>query len=156
MLILTRRPGESLRIEPEFGPSAEADPFGWFAEGPIRVAVNGVRGSQVRIGIQAPAALRILREELSARPKPPVVAMLSARLALARKVAILRILRKWSVANLAAASGLPVRRLSRWTAGRGRWSWANSKRWRERWERRWSTCSCRRGAPRMSGCCWRC
>ena len=60
MLILTRRPGESLRIEPEGAVPTEADPFGWFADGPIRVSVTGVHHGQVRIGIQAPPALRIL------------------------------------------------------------------------------------------------
>ena len=51
MLILTRRPGESLRIEPEGAVPTEADPFGWFADGPIRVSVTGVHHGQVRIGI---------------------------------------------------------------------------------------------------------
>ncbi|MCK7577750.1 MAG: carbon storage regulator [Chromatiales bacterium] len=74
MLILTRRPGESLRIEPDGLVPAEADPFGWFAEGPIRIAVSAVHRDQVRIGIQAPPALKILRDELPGRPAEPVPA----------------------------------------------------------------------------------
>ena len=46
MLILTRRIGESLIIEP------------------ITVTVLGVKGNQVRVGTDAPADITILREEL--------------------------------------------------------------------------------------------
>jgi carbon storage regulator len=49
-LILTRRLGETLVI----GPS-------------IRVTVVGVRGNQVRIGIDAPISVRVHREELYER-----------------------------------------------------------------------------------------
>jgi len=62
MLILTRKPGEVLLIKPY--PEAGGDPKEWFANGPIRLRINGVSGNQVRIGIEAPRALRILREEL--------------------------------------------------------------------------------------------
>jgi carbon storage regulator len=49
-LILTRRLGETLVI----GPS-------------IRVTVVGIRGNQVRIGIDAPQSVRVHREELYER-----------------------------------------------------------------------------------------
>ena len=51
MLILTRRPGESIMIEL---PTGER----------IQVAVLGQKGNQVRVGIDAPADMVILREEL--------------------------------------------------------------------------------------------
>ena len=51
MLILTRRPGESLIIELPTGEQ-------------IQVAVLGVKGNQVRIGTQAPDDIQIMREEL--------------------------------------------------------------------------------------------
>ena len=108
MLILTRRPGESLRIEPDGLVPAEADPFGWFAEGPIRIAVSAVHRDQVRIGIQAPPALKILRDELPPRPRDPAPAALPGRQALARKLKVLRILRRWSLESLARLAGLPV------------------------------------------------
>ena len=54
MLILTRRPGETLIIET---PAGER----------IEVTVLQVKGSQVRIGTQAPADISIVREELVER-----------------------------------------------------------------------------------------
>jgi carbon storage regulator CsrA len=50
MLILTRRTGETIRIGNE-----------------IQVTVFGVNGNQVRIGIEAPKSINIVREELVAR-----------------------------------------------------------------------------------------
>lgn len=52
MLILTRRVGESVIIE-----------------GGIQLTVLGIKGSQVRIGIKAPAGVNIVREELFERFK---------------------------------------------------------------------------------------
>ena len=51
MLILTRRPGESIIIET---PAGEL----------IQVTVLGVKGNQVRIGTEAPDDISIVREEL--------------------------------------------------------------------------------------------
>ena len=62
MLILTRKPGEVLLIKPD--PETGGDPREWFANGPIRLRINAVYGNQVRIGIEAPRSLQILREEL--------------------------------------------------------------------------------------------
>ena len=54
MLVLTRRIGETLRI-------ADA----------ILVTIVDVKGNQVRLGIDAPAAVTVLREELvQSDPKP--------------------------------------------------------------------------------------
>jgi carbon storage regulator len=53
MLILTRRIGESLKIGPD-----------------ITVAVMGIKGQQVRIGIDAPKDVTVLREEIADRGKP--------------------------------------------------------------------------------------
>ena len=54
MLILTRRPGESIIIET---PTGER----------IQVTVLGVKGNQVRIGTEAPDDISIVREELLER-----------------------------------------------------------------------------------------
>jgi carbon storage regulator len=62
MLILTRRPGESILVGDD-----------------IEISVLEVRGNQVRLGINAPAEVLVLRSELlktppasdSEPPKPP-------------------------------------------------------------------------------------
>ena len=54
MLILTRRPGESVIIEP---PAGER----------IQVTVLGVKGNQVRIGTEAPDDIQIMRDKLLER-----------------------------------------------------------------------------------------
>ena len=53
MLILTRRAGESLRI----------------ADG-IVVTIVETKGNQVRVGIEAPQDVTVLREELAERQEP--------------------------------------------------------------------------------------
>ena len=47
MLVLTRKPGQSLYIGDE-----------------IKITLHGIRGNQVRIGIDAPPAVKIYREEI--------------------------------------------------------------------------------------------
>lgn len=47
MLVLTRKLGQSIRIG-----------------GSIRIQVVEVRGNQIRLGIEAPSEVRVLREEL--------------------------------------------------------------------------------------------
>jgi carbon storage regulator len=47
MLILTRRPGESIQVGDD-----------------IEISVLEIRGNQVRIGINAPAEILVLRSEL--------------------------------------------------------------------------------------------
>lgn len=47
MLLLTRRPGETIKIGDD-----------------IQITVSAVTGNQVRIGITAPKAVPIVREEL--------------------------------------------------------------------------------------------
>jgi len=54
MLILTRKTGEAMAIGHD-----------------MRVEVLGVKGSQVKIGIQAPAQVRVLRDELLDRSDKP-------------------------------------------------------------------------------------
>jgi carbon storage regulator len=50
MLVLTRRVGESLTVGDE-----------------IKVTILGVKGNQVRVGIDAPRDLPVMREELKRR-----------------------------------------------------------------------------------------
>jgi len=55
MLILTRRPGESIQVGED-----------------IEISVLEIRGNQVRIGINAPAEVLVLRSELvTTKPTVP-------------------------------------------------------------------------------------
>lgn len=47
MLVLTRKPGQSLYIGED-----------------IKVTLQGIRGNQIRLGIEAPSSVRIYREEI--------------------------------------------------------------------------------------------
>lgn len=68
MLIITRKRGQIIRIEP--APDTDpATPIGdIFAQGPIEVIIAQIRGSQIRLGINAPLSFTILRGELSLTP----------------------------------------------------------------------------------------
>lgn len=58
MLILTRRVGEAVLV-------GEGD-------NAVTLTVLGVKGNQVRVGVVAPKAIKVLREELLDRaPRPP-------------------------------------------------------------------------------------
>jgi carbon storage regulator CsrA len=56
MLILTRRPNESIQIGPA-----------------VRITVLGFKGSQVRIGIEAPANVAVDRQEIWERKQHEVL-----------------------------------------------------------------------------------
>ncbi len=59
MLVLTRKPGETLLIEPH--PETQgADPQGWFTH-PIKIQILRIQGNNVRIGIEASTTLRVSR-----------------------------------------------------------------------------------------------
>ena len=61
MLILTRRPGDTVLIEPH--PDAVgSDPSDLFAR-PIEVRILRIEGKHVRIGVEAAEGLRIWRGE---------------------------------------------------------------------------------------------
>lgn len=63
MLILTRRAGEALKIGPD-----------------VSVTVLGIKGNQVRLGINAPREIGVFREELVLRlnESEPAVALAAA------------------------------------------------------------------------------
>ena len=65
MLVLTRRQGQSILIQP----SSDLDPSmtiaDLFAEGPVEVAILGIDGKQIKVGIDAPKTLSVLRNELA-------------------------------------------------------------------------------------------
>ena len=64
MLILTRRVGETLVIEPSASLPSDMTVKELFASGPLIIKLMGMHSNQVRIGVQAHAQLSILRAEL--------------------------------------------------------------------------------------------
>lgn len=65
MLVLTRRQGQSILIQPasQLDPSTTIADL--FAQGPIEVAILGIDGKQIKVGIDAPQTLSVLRNELA-------------------------------------------------------------------------------------------
>jgi len=118
MLILTRKPGQSLSIHPQPGLECDTLAEQFFAGGPIQVQVIGVQGAQVRLGVAAPAGFCIRCEEL---PPPSAVSPLSegARRVLARKLKVLMVLNLQSTQSLAAAAGLAPGRVRAAESGVG-------------------------------------
>lgn len=117
MLILTRKPGQSLSVHPHptLNPGTPVEQL--FARGPIHVQVVRVQGTQVSLGVAAHAGFCILRDEL----RSPMIDPLSegARRMLARKLKVLMVLNRHSTHSLAAAAKLaPVQVLAA-TSGEG-------------------------------------
>src|SRR3970040_221548 len=118
MLILTRKPGQSLSIHPHpsLDPGTPVEQL--FAGGPVRVQVVGVQGPTVRLVAAVPAGLCIQRDELrsvaAARPLSE-----GARLLLARKLQVLMVLNLQSTQSLAAAARLAPARVQAAVCGVG-------------------------------------
>lgn len=112
MLFLTRKPGQSLTIQPQPSLHPDTPVSQLFEDGPIRIQVAGVIGSQVRVGVAAHVGLCILREELQPHPAPPGAGPSENPCrALAKKLQVLRFLTRMSPEELATAAGLPVARV---------------------------------------------
>ncbi len=107
MLILTRKPGQALTIRPEQDLDPTTPVGTLFDDGAIRIEITGVQGIQVRLGVVAHPGFRILREELltfpTAGPLPE-----TARLALARKLKVVMLMRRMSSVRLAETAGLSL------------------------------------------------
>ncbi len=56
MLILNRKQGQAIKIKRCM-----------FAHGEILIVVNAIKGNQVRIGIEAPQSVRIIRSEIEGK-----------------------------------------------------------------------------------------
>lgn len=107
MLILTRKPGEALTIRPvwQLDPATPVEQL--FGDGAIRIVVTGVRGSQVQLGVAAHPAFHVLREELLTAPKPGLLPD-SARVVLARKLRVVKLMRRLGSERLAQVAGLSL------------------------------------------------
>lgn len=63
MLVLSRRPDESIIIQPAEGTDAEMTLRDLFANGPILITLLGGTGRRVKMGIEAPVELAIRRKD---------------------------------------------------------------------------------------------
>lgn len=63
MLVLSRRPDESIVIQPAEGTDKEMTLKDLFANGPILITLLGGTGRRVKMGIEAPAELTIRRKD---------------------------------------------------------------------------------------------
>lgn len=64
MLILSRKPSESFLMFPDDSVSPDMTVRELFAHGPIEVMVTEHIYGQVRIGVNAPQSIKVLRSEL--------------------------------------------------------------------------------------------
>lgn len=71
MLVISRKENETVTIEPVAGLDPNLTLAQAFAEGPIAIKLIRINGSRVRLAIDAPEALKILRGPNEA---PPVAA----------------------------------------------------------------------------------
>jgi sRNA-binding carbon storage regulator CsrA/DNA-binding Xre family transcriptional regulator len=115
MLLLTRRAGQSITIQPGRAVAPNAPVATLFAQGPIQILVNRILAGEVKLGIHAHDKLTILREEIAHRyPFDPGPARHAVRQGesglirdiLARNVYRQRRRRQWSLEQLSVASGL--------------------------------------------------
>lgn len=67
MLVLTRRVGETILIFPADTMPPEMKVRDLFKQGPVRITLTRIAGSQARVGIVAPEMLAIAREEINER-----------------------------------------------------------------------------------------
>jgi sRNA-binding carbon storage regulator CsrA/DNA-binding Xre family transcriptional regulator len=128
MLLLTRRPGQAITIQPAREADLSASVGALFAEGPIVVQVNRFVQDQVRLGIAAHRDLLILREEIAMQPGkgsaegsagPGGNGAADCRAVLAAQVRRLCRQQHLSPTQLAARSGLSLTTLAAIEQGRG-------------------------------------
>jgi sRNA-binding carbon storage regulator CsrA len=63
MLVIRRRSDESIVIQPADGADANMTLAQLFANGPIQITLLGGTGRQIKMGIEAPEHLAILRKD---------------------------------------------------------------------------------------------
>ena len=111
MLLLSRKPGQSITIQPD--PNLDfTTPLGTlFTDGPIEVQVNQIGKGGVNLGITAHRQFCILRNELTPYPHTPSLVIpvnRTSREILAHNVFALRVQRKLSSEQLAEDAGLAL------------------------------------------------
>lgn len=69
MLILTRRSGQSIRLMPDPGLDPATLVSELFRDGPIQIYVWYMDEDRLRLGIEAPVRIVVLRDELLAKKR---------------------------------------------------------------------------------------
>lgn len=128
MLLLTRRRGQAITIQPGQGTDL-ASPVGrLFSTGPIVVQVNRFIQDQVKLGITAHPDLLILREEIAAQVNPGYpadsnrladIGSNDCRIVLAGQIRYLCQQRQLTPAQLAKVSGVALTTLAAIEHGKG-------------------------------------
>ena len=110
MLILTRKPGQSITIQPKSGMDVTTPVEVLFTQGPIEFRVNRITRNGVNIGIAAHRQLHIRRDELTPLPvcSMDFPVYRTCRDILAHNVFALRRKHKWSPEDLANYSQLSI------------------------------------------------
>jgi len=65
MLVLSRRPDESILIQPADGADGSMTLAELFSKGPILITLLGGTGRRMKVGIEAPEQLAIRRKDLT-------------------------------------------------------------------------------------------
>jgi sRNA-binding carbon storage regulator CsrA len=63
MLVLTRRPGQAIFMD--FSSMSDAELLSLRTAVPLKITLVEIRGDKARLGFDAPAAVRIRRDDLS-------------------------------------------------------------------------------------------
>lgn len=122
MLILARKPGESITIRPE----DEAYLGQFFQDQPIKVYVRAIDRGVAKLGISAHRALNIVRDELIPRSQSVQRDVLNsaqygnARQSLAANLYTHRLNRQWTLYDLSLVMGIPMNTLTAMEHGANR------------------------------------
>ena len=68
MLVLTRRRGETTLLD--FSGMTDAELLSLRTTGPVKISVTEIRSDKVRLGFEAPEAVKVHRQELAAKSNP--------------------------------------------------------------------------------------
>ena len=111
MLIFTRKPTQSLVVQPHPSLAIGTPVEEVFAEGSIQVQVLAVQESEVRLGVVAPSGFCVVREELRCQVLAINPVPGESRWRLARKLKVLMVLNHYSTQSLAVAAGVAPARV---------------------------------------------
>jgi sRNA-binding carbon storage regulator CsrA len=114
MLVLSRKSGQSITIQPEAGADLSQSAGQFFHNQPIKVYVKEIDRGVARLAISAHRALNIVRDELLSKPKYVTRDVLNnghygnARQSLAANLYTHRQSREWTLYDLAQVTKIPI------------------------------------------------